>query len=131
MKTITLWTITIVTMIFLSGGCSTVPEKQEARKPKLPSKSEPVKWVSFGTLISVAPSMESTRRPSRLGSAVLGETTFNRTRVETTKGVYIVSDKIGIVEMGTPVSAGYDSSDEYSDTPLYLSFGGKRYEIAL
>jgi hypothetical protein len=93
-------------------------------------KSEPVKWVSVGTLVSVGPDMESTRRPSRVGSAILGETKLSRTRVETTKGVYIVSDKIGIVETGIPVSVGYDSSDEYSDTPSYLSFGGKRYEIA-
>jgi len=125
MKTITLWTITIVTMIFLSGGCSTVPEKQEAGKPKLPSKSEPVKWVSVGTLVSVGPDVESTSHPGRLRSAILGETKFSRTRVETTEGVYIVSDKIGIIETGIPVSVGYDASN----SPSYLAFGGEQYEI--
>ena len=89
----------------------------------------PVKWVSVGILVSVGPDMESTRHPGRLGSAVLGETKLSRTRVETTKGVYIISDKIGIVETGIPVSVGYDSSGEYRDTPSYLAFGGKRYEI--
>ena len=123
------WKITIVTLILLGSGCGTVSQKQETGKLKVPKKSEPVKWVSFGTLISVAPDMESTRRPSRLGSAVLGETTFNRTRVETTKGVYIVSDKIGIVGIGTPVSLGYDEPDEYPNKPSYLAIGGEQYEI--
>lgn len=116
--------ITVVTLIFLSSGCS-----QEARKLKSSRKSEPIKWVNVGTLVSVGPDMESTRRPGRLGSAILGETKLSRTRIETTKGVYIISDKIGIVETGIPVSVGYDSSDEYRDTPSYLAFGGKRYEI--
>lgn len=120
-----LWKIAVVvTLIFLSSGCS-----QEARKLKPSGKSEPIKWVSVGTLVSVGPDTESTRRPGRLGSAVLGETKLSRTRVETTEGVYIVSDKIGIVEMGIPVSVGYDSSDKYPDTPSYLTFGGKRYKI--
>ncbi len=129
MKKLMLWKITIVTLIFLSGGCTTAPEKQEARKLKLPSKSEPVKWVSVGTLVSVGPDMESTRHPDRLRSAVLGETTFTRTRVETTEGVYIVSGKIGLVETGVPVSVGYDASDEYPDAPSHLAFGGEQYEI--
>jgi hypothetical protein len=73
--------------------------------------------------------LESTRRPGRLGSAVLGETKLSRTRVETTKGVYIISDKIGVVEPGVPVSVVYDLSGEYRDTPSYLAFGGKQYEI--
>ena len=88
-----------------------------------------VMWVSVGTLVSVGPDMESTHRPSRLGSAMLGETKLNRTRVETTEGVYIVSDKIGLVETGIPVSIGYDTSDEYPDAPSYLAFRGERYEI--
>ena len=117
--------IVVVTLIFLSSGCS-----QDARELKSSRKSEPIKWVNVGTLVSVGPDMESTRRPGRLGSAILGETKLSRTRVETTKGVYIVSDKIGIVETGIPVSVGYDSSDEYSGTPSYLSFGDKRYKIA-
>ena len=101
-----LWKIAVVTLVFLSSGCG-----QEVQELTSSRESEPIKWVNAGTLVSVGPAMESTSRPSRLGSAVLGETKFNRTRVETTKGVYIVSDKIGLVEMGIPVSVGYDSSD--------------------
>ena len=119
-----LWKIAVVTLVFLSSGCG-----QEARELKSSRKSEPIKWVNIGTLVRVSPDMESTRRPSRLGSAVLGETTFSRTRVETTKGVYLVSDKIGIVEVGTPVSLGYDASDEYPNNPSYLAIGGEQYEI--
>ena len=119
-----LWKIAVVTLIFLSSGCS-----QEARELKSSRKSEPIKWVNVGTLVSVGPDMESTRRPSRLGSAVLGETKLNRTRVETTEGVYIISGKIGLVETGIPVSIGYDASDGYPDAPSYLAFGDERYEI--
>ena len=92
-------------------------------------KGEAVKWVSAGTLLSVGPDTESTRRPDRLESAIIGETKFSRTRVETTKGVYIVGDKIGVIETGIPVSAGYDSSDKYPEAPSYLAFGGERYKI--
>jgi hypothetical protein len=92
-------------------------------------KSEHVKWVSVGTLVSVGPAMESTSHPGRLSSAILGETKLSRTRVETTEGVYIVSDKIGITETGIPVSVGYDPPDKYPDTPSYLAFGSRRYEI--
>ncbi len=92
-------------------------------------KSEAVKWVSVGTLVSVGPDMESSRYPGRVKSAILGETKLGRTRVETTEGVYIVSDKIGVVETGSPVSVGYDAPDDYRDTPSYLAFGGNRYEI--
>ena len=92
-------------------------------------KSEAVKWVSAGTLVSVDPDMESTRPPGRAKSAILGETKLSRTRIETTEGVYVVSDKIGIAEMGVPVRVGYDSSDEYPGTPSYLAFGGHRYKI--
>jgi len=88
-------------------------------------KSEAVKWVNAGTLVSVGPDMESTRQPGRVKSAVLGETKLSRTRVETTEGVYIVGDKIGIAETGVPVRVGYDSSE----TPSYLSLGGQRYKI--
>ena len=119
-----LWKIAVVTFIFLSSGCS-----QDARELKSSRKSEPIKWVNAGTLVSVAPDMESTRRPGRVGSAILGETKLSRTRVETTKGVYIIGDKIGVVETGVPVSVGYDSSDAYPDTPSYLAFGGERYKI--
>ena len=92
-------------------------------------KKGTVKWANVGTLVSVAPDMESTRRPGRLGSAMLGETKLSRTRVETTEGVYVISGKIGLVETGIPVSIGYDASDGYPDAPSYLAFGGKRYEI--
>ena len=119
-----LWKIAVVTLVFLSSGCG-----QEARELKSSRKSEAIKWVNVGTLVRVGPDMESTRRPSRLGSAVLGETKLSRTRVETTEGVYIVGDKIGFVETGVPVSVGYDASDGYPDAPSYLAFGGKRYKI--
>ena len=59
-------------------------------------KSESVRWVSIGTLVSVSPDTEPTRDPDRLRSAVLGETQFGRTRVETTDRVYIISGKIGL-----------------------------------
>jgi hypothetical protein len=95
-------------------------------------KSEAVKWVSFGTLVSARPEVESTRHPGRVKSAILGEIELGHTRVETTEGVYIVSDKVGVVQEGVPVTVGYSkkgSSDEYRDTPSYLAFGGNRYEI--
>ena len=119
-----LWKIAVVTLVFLSSGCG-----QEVQELTSSRESEPIKWVNAGTLVSVGPAMESTSRPSRLGSAVLGETKLSRTRIETTEGVYIVGDKIGFVETGVPVSVGYDASDEYPDAPSYLAFGGKRYEI--
>jgi hypothetical protein len=129
MKTLMLCKIIVVTFIFFVSGCNTVSEKQEAGDLKLSSKNEHIKWVSVGTLISVGPDMEPTRRPSRLGSAVLGETKLSRTRVETTEGVYIISGKIGIAEMGVPVSIGHKLSDEYPDIPSYLAFGGEQYQI--
>jgi hypothetical protein len=64
-----------------------------------------------------------------LKSAILGETQMSRTRVETTEGVYTIRDKIGIVEMGSPVSVGYDSDDKYPDTPSLLAIGDDQYEI--
>jgi hypothetical protein len=129
MKTLMLCKIIVVAFMFFVSGCNTVSEKQEAGDLKLLSKDEPVKWVSVGTLISVGPDMELTRRPSRLGSVVLGETKLSRTRVETSEGVYIISGKIGVVEIGVPVSIGYKLSDEYPDTPSYLAFGGEQYQI--
>ena len=119
-----LWKIAVATLIFLSSGCS-----QETRELKSLGKSESIKWVNVGILVSVGPDMESTSRPSRLGSAMLGETKLNRTRVETTEGIYIISGKIGLVETGIPVSIGYDASDGYPDAPSYLAFGDERYEI--
>jgi hypothetical protein len=96
------------------------------------AKSGGVKWVSAGTLVSVGPDVVSTRSPDRLQEAMIGETKFNRTRIETTEGVYIVHGKIGTVHEGVAVTVGYDktsASEELRDVPLYLSFGGKRYEI--
>lgn len=92
--------------------------------------SEAVKWVNAGTLVSVGPDVESNPRPGRVKSAILGETNLNSTRVETIEGVYIVSEKISVVEPGIPVSVGYNSSDESQDTPSYLAFGGLQYKIA-
>jgi hypothetical protein len=92
-------------------------------------KSEAVKWVSAGTLVSVGPDLESTSRPGRAKSAILGETKLNSTRVETTEGVYIISEKIGVVEPGVPVSVGFNSTDGKLGKPLYLTIKGQRYKI--
>lgn len=102
----------------VAAGCSNEAVKNEA-----------VKWVNTGILISMDPDVESIRRPSRVKSAVLSETKLSRTLIETTEGVYVVGEKIGIEEMGIPISVGYNSLDENRDTPLYLSFGGQRYKI--
>jgi len=91
--------------------------------------SEVAKWENAGTLVSVRPADEPTRSPGRVGS-VLGETEMGLTRVETTEGVYIVHGKIGVAEVGTPVKAGYSSSNENQDKPSRLAFGGQEYEIA-
>ena len=129
MKKMMLWKITIVTLVFLGSGCATVPGRQETGKLKLPGKSEPVKWVGVGTLVSVGPARKSARHPDPVKSAIFGETRFSRTRVETTEGVYTVGEKIGVVETGIPVSVGYGASDEYPEAPSYLKLGGKRYEL--
>lgn len=130
MGKVMLWKIAIVTLVFLFNGCDTVPENQGAGKLQFSGKSGAVKWVNAGTLVSVRPDLESTRRPGRKASALLGETMFGRTRVETTKGVYVVGDKImGVVETGSLVSVGYKESDEYPGMPSYLSLGGRQYEI--
>jgi hypothetical protein len=121
----TLWAISIVAFAFLGCGPSTASQKQEAG----PTKSGSIRWVSVGTLVSVGPDTESTPHPGRLKSAILGETQMSRTRVETTEGVYTIRDKIGIVEMGSPVSVGYDSDDKYPDTPSLLAIGDDQYEI--
>ena len=92
-------------------------------------RSGPVKWESAGTLVSVGPDTELSRPSNRLESAIIGETTFGRTRIETTEGVYIVGDKVGFMEIGAPVSVGYSASDQSSGTPSYLTLGGKRYQI--
>jgi len=94
--------------------------------------SEVARWENAGTLVSVSPAEEPTRSPGRLGTA-LGENEMGRTRVETTKGVYVVHGKISVANTGMPVKLGYDkkdSSDELQDTPSYLSFGSQKYIIA-
>lgn len=89
-------------------------------------KSESVRWESAGTLVSISPDKELTRYPDELRSAFLGEAKFIRTRVETTEGVYVVGDKIGVVESGVAVNVGYTTT---SDMPVYLDIGGVRYKI--
>ena len=92
-------------------------------------KSEALKWVNSGTLVSVGPDLESSSRPDRVKSAVLGDTKLNSTRVETTEGVYIISEKMSVVEPGASVSVGYNTADKNLDTPLYLNIKGRRYKI--
>ena len=94
--------------------------------------SEVAKWENAGTLVSVSPAEKSTRPPGRLGTA-LGDNEMGLTRVETTKGVYVVHGKISVANTGMPVKLGYDekdSSDELQDTPSYLSFGSQQYIIS-
>ncbi len=138
MEKMMLWKITIVTFVFLVSGCTAVPEGQWAAKPGCPCRSERVKWVSAGTLLSVGPAKEATYPPGQLASThpsgnlesqIFGETKLSRTRVETTEGVYLVGDKIAVVETGVPVIVGYDSSGKYPDTPSYLVVRDKQYEI--
>lgn len=93
--------------------------------------SEIARWEDAGTLVSVQPAKESTRSPGLMGT-VLGEQELGRTRVETTKGTYIVDEKISVSQVGTPVKVGYDkqgSSGISQNTPSYLSFGGRQYKI--
>ena len=94
--------------------------------------SKVTRWESAGTLVSVSPSEESVRPSGRRGSA-LGENQWGRSRVETTEGSYVILGKINVAHTGVPVSVGYvkkDSSDELQETPSYLAFGGREYEIA-
>jgi hypothetical protein len=123
------WKIIVASVILFGSGCTTSPENRGAGGVELSSKDEPVKWVDVGTLTSVVPDMESTRPPGRLQSAVLGETVFGCTRIETTEGVYVVGDKVGVVEIGEPVSVGYIASDQRPGRPSYLTLGGKRYQV--
>jgi hypothetical protein len=138
MKKMMLWRITVVALVFLGSGCATVPEGQGAGKPGFPGKSERFKWVNAGTLVSVGPAMEATYPPGQLASThrsgnletqIFGDTKLTRTRVETTEGVYLVGDKIAVVEKGVPVIVGYDSSGKYPDRPSYLVVRDKQYEI--
>jgi len=130
-----LWKITIVALVFLCVGCAAIREGQRAG---CPCESERYKWVSAGTLVSVGPAMEATYPPGQLASTrssgnlesqIFGDAKLSRTRVETTEGVYLVSEKIAVTEKGIPVIVGYDSSDKYPDTPSYLVLRDKQYEI--
>ena len=85
------------------------------------------RWESVGTLVSVRPAEEPTRGPGRAGTA-LGDSAMDRTRVETTEGVYIVHGKINVAQIGAIVTVGYVKKDS-SDEPAYLAFGGQRHEI--
>ena len=138
MKKMILWLITIVALVFLGGGCATVPKAQGVPEPELPGKGEPVKWVSAGTLVSVGPALVATYPPGQLASThrsgnletqIFGDTKLSRTRVVTTEGVYLVGDKIAIVETGVPVTVGYDLSGKHPDRPSYLVVRDRQYEI--
>ena len=129
MKKMMLWKITIVALVFLGGGCTTGPKGQWAGKPGCPDKGECFKWVSAGTLVSVGPAMEATLPSSQVESDIFGPTKLTRTRVETTEGVYLVSEKIAIVETGISVIVGYDSPDKYPDTPSYLVLRDRQYKV--
>ena len=60
-----LWKIAVVTLIFLSSGCG-----QEARELKSSRKSEAIKWVNVGTLVSVGPDMEAEVVDSMTGEQI-------------------------------------------------------------
>lgn len=94
--------------------------------------SEVAKWEDAGTLVSVRPADQTARPTGRMGTA-LGEKELGLTRVETTKGVYVVHGKVSFAQTGMPVKLGYekkDSSDEFQDAPSFLSFGGQEHRIA-
>ena len=129
MRKMMLWEITIVALVFLGGGCSTVSEEQWAGEPGFSGKSESVKWVSAGTLVSVGPALEATRPSNQLESDIFGDTKLTRTRIETTEGVYLVSEKIAVVETGIPVIVGYKPSGKYPDTPSYLVLRDRQYKV--
>ena len=94
--------------------------------------SEVAKWENAGTLVSVRPAEETTRPPGRLGTA-LGDNEMGLTRVETTKGVYVVHGKISVANTGMPVKLGNDkkdSTDELQEPPTQMSNGSQQYIIA-
>jgi hypothetical protein len=94
--------------------------------------SQVAKWDDAGTLVSVSPAKELTRTPG-MTDKPLAESEMGLTRVETTKGVYIVHGKISVANTGMPVKLGYEkkeSSDDLQEQPSYLSFGGQKYMIA-
>lgn len=94
--------------------------------------SQVAKWEDAGTLVSISPAEQSTSSPGRI-ERPLSESEMGLTRVETTKGEYVVHGKISVANTGMPVKLGYskkDSSDELQDMPSCLSFGGQKYMIA-
>jgi hypothetical protein len=116
-------------IMILQSGCNNTSQKQDTGKHKILSKSEHIKWVKAGTLVSIGPDLEPTERTRRIESVILSDNTFSRTRVETTEGIYIIGDKVDLVEIGAPVSVGHIESDEQSNKPSHLSIGGKQYRI--
>ena len=86
------------------------------------------RWENVGTLVSVGPAEASSRSPGRMGTA-LGENEWGLTRVETTEGTYIITEKISVSQAGVPVKVGYDEKDSQGK-PSYLSVGGRQYKIA-
>ena len=98
-------------------------------KLQFPSDNQQIKWVGFGTLLSVSPDTQSSPRPGRAEQVVFGDTKFYRSRVKTTQGVYTVSDKIALAEIGTPVTIGYEPKDKFPEKPSYLKIDGKEYKI--
>jgi hypothetical protein len=90
--------------------------------------SKIARWEDAGTLVSVRPADQPTRTPGRVGTA-LAENEMGRTRVETTEGVYVVSGKINVAQVGDPVKLGYAKTDS-PDDPTHLAIGGQQYQIS-
>jgi hypothetical protein len=66
--------------------------------------------------------------PGRIGTA-LGENEMGRTRVETTEGVYVVSGKINVAQVGDSVKLGF-AKEESHDELTHLAVGGQQYQIS-
>ena len=90
--------------------------------------SQVARWENVGTLVSVGPAETSSRSAGRMGTA-LGENEWGLTRVETTEGTFIISEKMSVAQTGDPVKVGYDKNDSQGK-PSYLSVGGRQYKIA-
>jgi hypothetical protein len=90
--------------------------------------SKVARWEDAGTLVSVRPADQPPRAPGRIGTA-LGENELGRTRVETTEGVYVVSGKINVAQVGDSVKLGFAKA-ESPDEPTHLAVGGQQYQIS-
>ena len=90
--------------------------------------SKIARWEDAGTLVSIRPADQPTRAPGRVGTA-LGENEMGRTRVETTEGVYVVSGKINVAQVGDSVKLGY-AKTKNPDEPTHLAVGGQQYQIS-